>query len=168
MNPNSSPSSTVRGHSRLLAPTAFKFVLNRELRRAMRSSTRLSLVVIETTRSLDGVTVTADERTVREVAQLINDEMRDQDLFGFADEGTLSLVLRATDYSCSVRVVDRLLSRLETHQFATPIQIALGAACYPMHAMGAESLKRWALAHPIACCRGCLDPPDFNAINAKN
>ena len=168
MNLNHSPSPTVRSHTRLLAPTAFKFVLNRELRRAMRSSTRLSLVVIETTRSLDGVTMTADERTIREVAQLVNDEMRDHDLFGFADEGTLSLVLRGTDYSRSVRVVDRLLSRLETHQFATPIQIALGAACYPMHAMGAESLKRWALAHPIACCRGCLDPPDFNAINAKN
>jgi hypothetical protein len=168
MNLNHSSSSTVRSNPKLLAPTAFKFVLNRELRRAMRSSSRLSLVVIETTRSLDGVTMTADERTVREVAQLINDEMRDHDLFGFADEGTLSLVLRGTDYSCSVRIVDRLLSRLETHQFATPIQIALGAACYPMHAMGAESLKRWALAHPIACCRGCIDPPDFNAINAKN
>jgi hypothetical protein len=168
MNLNHSPSSTVRSHSRLLAPTAFKFVLNRELRRAMRSSTRLSLVVIETTRSMDGITMTADERTIREVAQLVNDEMRDHDLFGFADEGTLSLVLRGTDYSRSVRVVDRLLSRFETHPFATPIQIALGAACYPMHAMGAESLKRWALAHPIACCRGCIDPPDFNAIHAKN
>jgi len=159
MNVNTSASSALRGASRLLAPTAFKFVLNRELRRAMRSSTRLSLVVIETTRSLDGVTVTADDRTISEVAQLVNDEMRDHDLFGFADEGTLSLVLRGTDYSRSVRVVDRLLSRLETHQFATPIQIALGAACYPMHAMGAESLKRWALAHPIACCRGCTDAP---------
>jgi hypothetical protein len=168
MNPNPSPPLPFRSNSRLLAPTAFKFVLNRELRRAMRSSSRLSLVVIETTRSLDGVTVSADEPTIREVAQLVNDEMRDHDLFGFADEGTLSLVLRGTDYSRSVRVVDRLLSRLETHQFATPIQIALGAACYPMHAMGAESLKRWALAHPIACCRGCIDPSDVNAINVKN
>jgi len=30
------------------------------------------------------------------------------------------------------------------------VQIALGAACYPMHAMGAESLKRWAVSHPVA------------------
>jgi hypothetical protein len=167
MNLNPPPSSTVRSTG-LLAPTAFKFVLNRELRRAMRSSTRLTLVVIETTRSLNGVTVSADARTILEVAQLINDEMRDHDLFGFADEGTLSLVLRGTDYSHSVRVIDRLLSRLEAHQFAMPIQIALGAACYPMHAMGAESLKRWARAHPIAWCRGCIDPPDMNAVNAKN
>ena len=166
MNVHTSASAAFRGASRLLAPTAFKFVLNRELRRAMRSSSRLSLVVIETTRSVDGVTVSADERTIHEVAQLVNDEMRDHDLFGFADEGTLSLVLRGTDYSRSVRVVDRLLSRLETHQFTAPIQIALGAACYPMHAMGAESLKRWALSHPIACCRGCTDaPPDLTQKN---
>src|SRR5262249_31118362 len=113
------------------------------------------------------MTVTADQPAIDEVAQLINDEMRDHDLFGLADEGTLSLVLRGTDYSRSVRVVDRLLSRLETHQFAMPIQIAVGAACYPMHAMGAESLKRWALAHPIACCRGYIDPPEMNAITVK-
>src|SRR5215470_822064 len=119
MNLNQPPSSTVRSTG-LLAPTAFKFVLNRELRRAMRSSTRLTLVVIETTRSLNGVTVTADERTILEVAQLINDEMRDHDLFGFADEGTLSLVLRGTDYSHSVRVIDRLLSRLR--RISSPCQ----------------------------------------------
>jgi hypothetical protein len=69
-----------------------------------------------------------------------------------SDEGTLSLVLRGTDYSCSVRIVDRL-SRLETHQFATPIQIALGAACYPMHAMG-PSAQALGPGAPIACCRG--------------
>ena len=53
MNPNTSL-VTVRSNSKLLAPTAFRFVLNRELRHAMRSSGRLSLVVIETTRNLDG------------------------------------------------------------------------------------------------------------------
>ena len=73
-------------------------------------------------------------------------------------------MLRGTDYSRSVRVVDRLLARSRRHPFSTPIQIALGAACYPMHAMGAESLKRWAVSHPMACCRGCIDTPDTNAI----
>ena len=152
-----SNNSSFASSPKLLAPTAFGFVLDRELKRAMRSNARLSIVVVETTRSVDGATVTADERTIQEVARLLNDEMRDHDLLGYTDGGTLSLLLRGTDYSCSVRVVDRLLARLETHQFAFPIQIALGAACYPTHAMGAESLKRWALSHPIARCRGCTD-----------
>jgi len=145
MNPGNFPQN-----SKLLAPTAFRFVLNRELRHAMRANGCLSLVTIETTRDLGGTRVSADDETVHEIAQLLHGEMRDRDLLGYTDAGTLSLVLRSTDYQRSMRVIDRLLARLGQHSFQAPVQIALGAACYPTHAMGAESLKRWAVSHPIA------------------
>ena len=134
---------------RLLAPTAFKFVLNRELRLAMRANGCLSLVTIETTRDLGGTTVSADEQTMQEIAEVLNTEMRDRDLLGLSDAGTLSLVLRSTDYQRSIRVVDRLKAKLGEHTFQTPVQIAFGAASYPTHAVGAESLKRWAVSHPV-------------------
>ncbi|HXD73732.1 MAG TPA: hypothetical protein VN628_08350 [Vicinamibacterales bacterium] len=137
-------------NSKLLAPTAFRFVLNRELRHAMRANGCLSLVTIETTRDLGGTTVSADDETMHEIAQVLHDEMRDRDLLGYTDAGTLSLVLRSTDYQRSMRVVDRLMARLGRHNFQAPVQIAVGAACYPTHAMGAESLKRWAVSHPVA------------------
>ncbi len=35
---------------------------------------------------------------MHEIAQVLNNEMRDRDLLGYTDAGTLSLVLRATDY----------------------------------------------------------------------
>jgi hypothetical protein len=142
--------SSLPDNPKLLAPTAFKFVLNRELRHAMRANGCLSLVTIETTRDLGGATVSADDQTMHEIAQVLNSEMRDRDLLGYTDAGTLSLVLRSTDYQRSIRVVDRLMSKLGQHTFQTPVQIALGAACYPTHAMGAESLKRWAVSHPVA------------------
>jgi len=142
--------SSTPQNPKLLAPTAFKFVLTRELRHAMRANGCLSLVTIETTRDLGGTTVTADDQTMHEIAQVLNNEMRDRDLLGLSDAGTLSLVLRSTDYQRSIRVVDRLMSKLEQHTFQTPVQIALGAASYPTHAMGAESLKRWAVSHPVA------------------
>ena len=41
----------------------------------------------------------------------------------------------------SMRVVERLMAKLGQHNFNLPVQIDVGAACYPMHAMGAESLK---------------------------
>ena len=145
MNPGNFPQN-----SKLLAPTAFRFVLNRELRHAMRANGCLSLVTIETTRDLGGTRVSADDETVHEIAQLLHGEMRDRDLLGYTDAGTLSLVLRSTDYQRSMRVIDRLMARLGQHSFQAPVQIALGAACYPTHAMGAESLKRWAVSHPIA------------------
>jgi GGDEF domain-containing protein len=144
---------TVGGSSpnnpKLLAPTAFRFVLNRELRHAMRANGCLSLVTIETTRDLGGMTISADDQTMHEIAQILNNEMRDRDLLGLSDAGTLSLVLRSTDYQRSIRVVDRLMSKLEQHTFQAPVQIALGAASYPTHATGAESLKRWAVSHPV-------------------
>ncbi len=150
-------SGSLPNNSRLLAPTAFRFVLNRELRHAMRQNGCLSLLVIETTRDLGGAKITADDETMHEVAQVLNDEMRDRDLLGYTDAGTLSLVLRSTDYQRSIRVIDRLMAKLEQHAFSAPVQIALGAACYPMHAMGAESLKRWAVSHPVASC--LANPP---------
>lgn len=142
------------GHSRLLAPTAFRFVLNRELRHAMRANGCLSLLVIETTRDLAGAQITADQQTMHEIAEVLNNQMRDRDLLGYTDAGTLALVLRSTDYERSMRVIDRLRTTLEQHPFSAPIQIAVSAACYPMHAMGAESLTRWAVSHPVASCRG--------------
>jgi GGDEF domain-containing protein len=116
----------------------------------MRANGCLSLVTIETTRELGGTTVSADDETMHEIAQVLNNEMRDRDLLGYTDAGTLSLVLRSTDYQRSMRVVDRLMAKLEQHNFSAPVQIEVGAACYPMHAMGAESLKRWAVSHPVA------------------
>jgi GGDEF domain-containing protein len=147
------PGSYYPHNSKLLAPTAFRFVLNRELRHAMRANGCLSLLTIETTRDLGGTRVSADDETMHEIAQLLNNEMRDRDLLGYTDAGTLSLVLRSTDYQRSMRVVDRLMAKLEQHNFQAPVQIAVGAACYPTHAMGAESLKRWAVSHPVASVR---------------
>ena len=135
---------------KLLAPTAFRFVLNRELRHAMRANACLSLVTIETTRDLGGTRVSADDETMHDIAQVLSNEMRDRDLLGYTDAGTLSLVLRSTDYQRSMRVVDRIMAKLGQHNFQAPVQIELGAACYPLNAMGAESLKRWAVSHPVA------------------
>ena len=152
------PGSHYPHNPKLLAPTAFRFVLNRELRHAMRANGCLSLVTIETTRDLGGTTVSADDETMHEIAQVLNNEMRDRDLLGYTDAGTLALVLRSTDYQRSIRVINRLTAKLEQHSFSAPVHIAVGAACYPTHAMGAESLKRWAVSHPVASCRGSLSP----------
>ena len=55
---------------RVLTPNAFEFVLDGELRRAVRSQNFLTLVVLEARREWEGLEVTADDGTVDEVAQL--------------------------------------------------------------------------------------------------
>ena len=49
--------------SRLLTPNAFEFVLDGELKRAVRSQNFLTLVVLEAKREWEGLMVTADDGT---------------------------------------------------------------------------------------------------------
>jgi hypothetical protein len=140
--------------SRLLTPGAFEFVLDSELKRAVRSQNFLTLVTLEASREWEGMTVTADDGTVHEVAQLIGKEVRDTDLLGYTERGTLALVLLDADFDHSTQVIDRLVARIENYEFATQLRIAVGAACYPTHAVDAESLKRQALSRPIVNWRG--------------
>ena len=142
--------------SKVLTAGAFEFVLDSELKRAVRSQNFLTLVVLEASREWEGMQMTADDGTVQEVAQLIGREVRDTDLIGHTDRGTLALVLLDTDFDHSTRVIDRLVSRIDNYEFPTPLRIAVGAACYPTHAVDAESLKRTALARPIVNWRGGL------------
>ena len=140
--------------SKLLTPGAFEFVLESELKRAVRSQNFLTLVVIEASREWEGMTVSADDGTLQEVASLIGREVRDTDLLGHTDRGTLALVLLDTDFEHSARVIDRLVARIENYEFPTALRIAVGAACYPTHAVDADTLKRQALSRPIVNWRG--------------
>ncbi len=148
--------------SRLLTPGAFQFVLDGELKRAVRSQNFLTLVTLEATREWEGLMVSADDGMMHEVADIIGHDIRDTDLLGRTDTGTLALVLLDSDFEHSTRVVDRLVSRIEHYAFPTPLRIAVGAACYPTHAVDAESLKRQALSRPIINWRGGRPSTDQN------
>jgi GGDEF domain-containing protein len=140
--------------SRLLTPNAFEFVLDGELKRAVRSQNFLTLVVLETKREWEGLMVTADDGTVEEVAQIVGKEVRDTDLIGHTEKGTLSLVLLDADYDNSARVIDRLVQRIDSYDFPTALRISVGAACYPTHAVDSPSLKRQAISRPVVSWRG--------------
>ena len=141
-------------NSRLLTPGAFAFVLDSELKRAVRSQNFLTLVTLETSREWEGMMVTADDGTLLEVAQVIGRAVRDTDLLGHSDKGTLALVLLDADFEHSARVIDRVVARIDHYEFPAPLRIAVGAACYPTHAVDAASLKRQAMTRPIVNWRG--------------
>jgi len=145
--------------SRLLTPRAFEFVLDGELKRAVRSQNFLTLVVLETRREWEGLEVSADDGTVEEVAQVIGREVRDTDLIGKTDRGSLAVVLLDADFDSSTRVIDRVVSRIDSYDFPTPLRISVGAACYPTHAVDADSLKRQAVSRPVVSWRGGSSVP---------
>ena len=140
--------------SRLLTPGAFQFVFESELKRSVRSQNFLTLVILEAHREWEGMSVTIDEGTLREVAEIIGREVRDTDLLGQTDKGTLALVLLDADFDNSTHVIDRLVSRIENYDFRAALKIAVGAACYPTHAVDADSLKHQAVTRPIVSWHG--------------
>ncbi len=144
---------------RVLTPEAFEFVLNNELKRAVRSQNYLTLVLVEP-RS-EG---RRPEEAVRDVARLISREVRETDLLSATEEGRLSMVLLDADLQNSMRVIDRLLARIEHYQFPAPLAIEVGAACCPTHGSDAETLRRAASSRTITPRR----EPRSNTSNASN
>lgn len=135
--------------TRVLNPRAFAFVLDSELKRAVRAQNFLTLVVIETSREWEGLMMSADDGTLHEVAQLVSKDIRDTDLLGHTEKGVLSLVLLDADFDQARQVIDRLVSRIDDYGFQLALRMAMGAACYPTHAVDAESLTRAAMTRPL-------------------
>lgn len=133
---------------RVLTPEAFDFVLNNELKRAVRSQNFLTLLVVEPTPRSKTINGERDH-AVKEIARLVSREVRETDLLAQTDEGQLSVVLLDADLPNSMRVVDRLLSRLEHYEFSTPMAIEVGAACCPTHGADADTLRRAAESRPV-------------------
>jgi GGDEF domain-containing protein len=150
--------------SHVLTPDAFQFVLESELKRAVRSQTFLTLVVVEAKREWDEVSVTADDGTVRELAEMVSHEVRDTDLVSQTGSGRLSLALLDADFDNSRTVIERVVGRFDNYDFGTPLSIAVGAACYPTHAVDAESLRREAGSHPVVNRRLGAERPSSEDI----
>src|SRR5205823_8304981 len=137
----------------------FEFVLDGEMKRAVRSQNYLTLVVLEAHREWDGMSVTADSGTLEKVANIVGHEVRDTDLLGSTENGVLSLVLLDADFDNGTRVIERLVQRIDHYEFASPLRISVGAACYPTHAVDPDSLKQQALSHPDVNWRGGVSEP---------
>jgi hypothetical protein len=131
---------------RVLTPEAFDFVLTNELKRAVRSQNFLTLLLVAPT---PAGAETPAEPAVRQITRVVSREVRETDLLSQTSERQLSVVLLDADLQSSMRVVDRLMSRLEHYQFSTPMTIEFGAACCPTHGADAVTLRRAAETRPI-------------------
>ena len=148
------PDPFTEASARVLSRDAFDFVLDTELKRAVRAQNFLTLVVLETRREWEGLMLSADEGAVGELAEIVGREVRATDPMGVDTRGRLAVLLLDADFEHSARVVDRVMGRVDSYEFPTPLHIAVGAACYPTHAVDAPTLRRQAESRPIVNWRG--------------
>ena len=87
----------------VLTPETFDFVLTNELKRALRSQNFVTLVLIEPRGG-------APAESPREIAGLIDPELRETDLLA-VDDTAVSVVLLDADLQNSRRVIDRVVGR---------------------------------------------------------
>ena len=134
---------------RLLTAAAFAFVLDAELKRCGRAQQFLTLVEIRATADKDRADIAVDT-LIPDLCTLVIPELRDTDLLGHTGCGTLAVALLESDYEPSLRVIDRLVRRVESLLPPSAVRIAIGAATYPAHAVNAAALAREALSRPVA------------------
>ena len=110
---------------RALTPEVFDFVVNNELKRAIRSQNFLTLLVVDPTpRSAEG----QRSDLARELARVIGRVVRETDILSPGRDGRLSVVLLDADFDSSMQVVDRLMTWVEHYEFRTPASFSIGAA----------------------------------------
>lgn len=118
----------------VLNTETFDFVLTNELKRALRSQNFVTLVLMEPHGG-------DPEGVVGEIVRLVSAELRETDMLA-TDATTVSMVLLDSDIQNSSLVIERVMTRLEHHQFTAPIEIEVGAACCPTHGADLDTLKR--------------------------
>ena len=131
---------------RALPPEVFDFVVNNELKRAIRSQNFLTLLVVDPTpQSADG----QRSQLAAELARVIGRVVRETDILSPGADGRLSLVLLDADFNSSMRVVDRLMTWVEHYEFRTPATFSIGAASCPTDGVDLATLRSAAAARPV-------------------
>jgi GGDEF domain-containing protein len=145
--------------SGLLTPEAFSFMVTHLLRHAERTQEFLTLVVFVAERASRDAIEAADEWVVSEIARLIRQAIRETDLLGRTREGMLALMLAGIDVERASGVIERLTVLLARHGMAPGLEISVGAACCPTHAVSVDELMQHALSRRTRGGQGRKEPP---------
>jgi GGDEF domain-containing protein len=140
--------------SGLLTSEAFRFMVDHQLRQAQRAQEFLTLVVFIAEREWREAIVAADEWIVKELARLIASAVRRTDLLGRTADGVLALLLVGVDLERARFVIDRVSNHIRRYGASPALQISVGAACCPTHAISSDELLRQALAQRVKTFNG--------------
>jgi len=151
--------------SGLLTRDAFNFMVEHQLRNALRTQDFLTLVVVIAEREWRELVVAADEWIMKELARLIRSAVRSTDLISRTADGMLSLLLVGIDLERADAVIARLNDHIRRYGASPGLQITVGAACCPTHSISADELLRKALAsRAMPARRSAPVPPESTGL----
>ena len=126
----------------VLNSDVFEYLLDMEIRRAMRYQYFFSLLIIEPDLRED---IHNESDIIKAIAEIISDEVRVTDTIGRMNKNNFYVILPHAETSCTLTVAERIRNRVESYTFSKnngtiKKTISIGAACFPTHSNELKNL----------------------------
>jgi diguanylate cyclase (GGDEF)-like protein len=135
--------------SGLLTPEAFNFMVSHLLKHAERTQEFLTLVVFIAERASRDAIGAVEDGVLTDIGRLISRAVRKTDLMARTTDGMLSLMLSGIDMERAMAVIERLNEHLWRYRMSPALQISVGVACCPTHAIHVDELLQAAISRRI-------------------
>ena len=127
---------------RILEPQVFDYFLDLEVDRARRYQNYVSLLSLKIEAGEGGAPL--EEKDFEALVELLKEELREVDVIGRNEDGSISIILLHADLQSTERVVARIHARLSDYTFdlrGEQKRVAVGGACCPTQASDIDALK---------------------------
>ncbi len=128
--------------TKVLKRDAFEYLLDLEIKKAMRYQYFFSLLIIEPDLRED---IHNESDIIKTIAEIISDEVRNTDTIGRMGKDNFYVILPHAETSSTSMVAERIRNRVESYTFSknngmTKKTISIGAACFPTHSNEIKNL----------------------------
>ena len=128
--------------TKLLKSDVFEYLLDLEIKKAMRYQYFFSLLIIEPDLKEDTYN---DADIIKAIADIISDEVRITDTIGRIGNNKFYVMLPHAETITTLTVAERIRSRIENYTFSKNSSvikntISIGAACFPTHSNELKNL----------------------------
>jgi len=123
----------------------FEYLLDLEVKKAVRYLYFFSLMILQKIEPLQGLTEAEEEVLLRRLATLVREEIRGTDIIGRIGQDKFFIILDQADSQASLKVGERIRDRVEHYAFRVDghevmLKLGIGVACFPTHASDLENL----------------------------
>lgn len=128
--------------TKVLQKDAFDYLLDMEIKRAMRYQYFFSILIIEPD-LMDNISYEAE--VIKAIADIVKEEVRNTDTIGRGVDDNFYVILPHAETNNTHLVAERIRSRIENYTFARhngshKKTISVGGACFPTHANELKTL----------------------------
>ena len=123
----------------------FEYLLDLEVKKAVRYLYFFSLIILQRGSSLPDLTKSEEEILLHRLATLIREEIRGTDIIGRIGYDKFFIILDQADFQESFKVGERIRERIGHYAFKVDgheeiVAVSIGVACFPTHASDLETL----------------------------